>query len=199
MEKSRFSSNAVMWICTWMLCAALLCSAKTALAQKLMTDPLFGISYDRQRMTFERMPATLAESCPRLRGRYVTAWVYGHLKTPDSEYFLISGLMESHADEPGGARTVAPDEGGGVAVALRGSGCVVDQSEYFLTQEVNPGKTATPIIVPKAVLVSILQEAFKRYVIAFGSKQEFLKHVKPKALLPVVREQFEAFEKDSVQ
>ena len=182
-----------------MLCAALLCSAKTALAQKLMTDPLFGISYDRQRMTFERMPATLAESCPRLRGRYVTAWVYGHLKTPDSEYFLISGLMESHADEPGGARTVAPDEGGGVAVALRGSGCVVDQSEYFLTQEVNPGKTATPIIVPKAVLVSILQEAFKRYVIAFGSKQEFLKHVKPKALLPVVREQFEAFEKDSVQ
>lgn len=199
MEKSGFSSNPIMWICTWMLCAALLCSAKTATTQKLMTDPLFGISYDREKVSFERMPGALTESCPRLRGRYVAAWVYGRLKTPDSEYFLISGLMESRADEPGGAVTVAPDEGGGVAVALRGSGCAVDQSEYFLTQEVNPGKTATPIMVPKAVLVGILQDAFKRYVIAFSGKQELLKHVKPKALLPVVREQFEVFEKNSGQ
>jgi hypothetical protein len=187
----------MMWTCSLTLCVALLCSAKIALAQKLMTDPLFGISYDRQKVSFERMPAALTESCPRLRGRYVAAWVYGHLKTPDSEYFLLSGLMESHADEPGGARTVAPDEGGGVAVALRGSGCSVDQSEYFLTQEVNPGKTATPIMVPKAVLAGILQDSFKKYVVAFGGEQEFLKHVNRKAALPVVREQLETFEKDS--
>lgn len=164
-----------------------------------MTDPLFWISYDREKVSFERMPRTLTERCPRLSGRYVAAWVYGHLKTTDSEYFLVSGLMESHADEPGGAVMVAPDEGGGMVVALRVSGCAADQSEYFLTQEVNPGKTATPIMVPKAVLVGILQDAFKRYVVAFGGKQELLKRVKPKALLPVVREQFEAFEKDSGQ
>jgi hypothetical protein len=182
----------------WTLCAVFLCFAANlfAQAQKLMTDPLFGISYDRRRVPFERMPAVLIESCPRLHGRYVAAWVYGHLKTTDSEYFLISGLMKSQADEPGGARTVAPDEAGGVVVALRGSECLVDQAEYFLMQGNNPGKTATPIMVSASVLNGILQDSFKRYVVAFGGKQEFLKHVKPNAPLPVVREQLQTFEKN---
>jgi YD repeat-containing protein len=35
-----------------------------------------------------------------------------------------------------------------------------------------------------------------KYVIALGGKQEFLKHVKQNAALPVVREQLEIFEKD---
>jgi hypothetical protein len=58
-----------------------------------MTDPLFGISYDRQRVHFERMPSLLEKNCTRLHGRYVAAWAYGHFKTADSEYFLVSGLM----------------------------------------------------------------------------------------------------------
>ena len=162
-----------------------------------MADPLFGISYDRETVHFGRMPSRLTESCPRLRGRYVDAWAYGHLQTPDAEYFLISGLMESHADEPGGARTIAPDEGGGVVVALRGSDCLVDQVEYFLTQHINPAKSATPVIVPASVLNGILQDAFKKYLVAFGGKQEFLKRVKRNAALPVVQEQLETFEKSA--
>src|SRR5271168_2389322 len=81
-----------------------------ASAQQRMVDQLFGILYDPQKIHFERMPQTLPAKCPGLRGRYVDAWVYGHLKTADSEYFLISGLMEFHEDKPGGARSVAPDE-----------------------------------------------------------------------------------------
>jgi hypothetical protein len=166
-------------------------------AQESMTDPLFGISYDRQRVHFERMPSLLMENCPRLHGRYVAAWDYGHFKIPDSEYFLISGLMESHEDVPGETRTIGPDEGGGLVVALQGSKCLVDQAEYFLTQGVNPAKSATPIMVPKSVLSGILRDSFKKYVIAIGGKQEFLKHVKPNALLPIVREQLEIFQNDS--
>lgn len=164
-----------------------------------MTDPLFGISYDRQKIDFETMPRTLVATCPELQGRYVAAWVYGHFKMEDSEYFLISGLMESQADEPGGvARTIAPEEEG-LAVALRGSTCIVDQADYFLSQGINPAKAATPITVSQSVLTGILQDAFKRYVIAFGGKQEFLKHVKPSTVLPTVREQFEIFAKDAHQ
>ncbi len=185
--------------CKWILCVVLFSLAATAMAQsgklKLMTDPLFGISYNRQTAHFEEMPSLLVGSCPRLHGRYVRAWLYGHLKTADSEYFVISGLMESRADEPGGARRIAPDEGGGVIVALRGSECIVDQTEYFLTQNINPAKTATPIMVPAPVLNGILQDAFRKYAEAFGGKQEFLKHVNRKAALPVVRQQLETFEK----
>ena len=172
-------------------------SALVTPAQKFMSDPLFGISYDRERIHFQRMPHMLVEHCPELRGRYVAAWTYGHFKTTDSEYFLISGLMESHADEPGGAVTVAPDEGGGVAVALQGSHCLVDQVEYFLTQHINPAKGATPIMVPPPTLNGILRDAFKRYVVAFGGRQELLKQIKPNVALPVVQEQFEIFNKDA--
>jgi len=83
-------------------------------------------------------------------------------------------------------------------VALRGSQCLVDQADYFLMQRVNPGKTATPIMVPRSVLTGILQDSFKRYVVAFGGRQDFLsrvKPIKPNALVPIVREQLEAFEK----
>jgi hypothetical protein len=69
----------------------------------------------------------------------------------------------------------------------------VDQASYFFDQTINPAKTATPIMVPKSVLTGILQDAFKRYVIAFGGKQEFLKRAKPSAALPFVREQIEIF------
>ena len=168
-----------------------------AQAQKMMTEPLFGISYDRQRVHFEKMPSLLEETCPRVHGRYVAAWAYGHFKTADSEYFLVSGLMESHEDESGDTRTIAPDEGGGLVVALQGSKCLVDQAEYFLTQGVNPAKSATPIMVPKSVLAGMLQDSFKKYVVAFRGKQEFLRRVKRNTLLPIVREQLEIFEKDS--
>jgi len=188
----------------WALCVVSLCCSGMVLGQtqkqKPMTDPLFGISYDRQRVHFERMPSLLEKNCTRLHDRYVAAWAYGYLKTPDSEYFLISGLMKSQEDEPRGARTIAPDEGGGLVVALQGSKCLVDQTEYFLTQGTNPAKKATPIMVPREVLTGILQDALKKYEIAFGGKEEFLKRVKPikpNALLPIIREQLEKFEKDS--
>ncbi|MFZ0819009.1 MAG: hypothetical protein WAM91_03000 [Candidatus Acidiferrales bacterium] len=182
----------------WTFCAVVFCfaSAVKLEAQRLMTDPLFGIFYNPEKVHFEKMPPLLSERCPRLKDRYVAAWEYGHFKTADSEYFLISGLMEFHEDKPEGARTIAPEEGGGLVVALRSSGCLVDQADYFLTQGINPAKTATPITVPKSVLAGMLQDAFRKYAIAFGGKQEFLKHVKPEAALPIVQEQLETFEKN---
>lgn len=95
-----------------------------------------------------------------------------------------------------GPHTIAPEEGEGLIVALRGSQCLVDQAGYFFDQSINPAKTATPIMAPKSVLSGILQESFKRYAIAFGGKQEFLKRVKPSAALPFVRGQLEIFERE---
>jgi hypothetical protein len=182
----------------WALCLVLLVltASISASAQQRMADQLFGILYDPEKVHFDRMPSTLPEKCPSLRGRYVAAWVYGHFKTVDSEYFLISGLMEFREDTPGGARTIAPEEGDGLAVALQGSRCLVDQAGYFFDQGVNSAKNATPIMVPTSVLTGILQDAFKRYVVAFGGRREFLEHVNPRAALPLVREQLEIFEKE---
>jgi hypothetical protein len=178
------------------LCALWLCAATTAAVpqhQQQMTDQLFGVSYDPQKVHFDKMPAALADKCPGLRHRYVNAWVYGHFKTHESEYFLISGLMEFHRER--GGPTIAPEEGDGLIVAVQDSKCLLDEAGYFLTQTVNTGKGATPIMVPSSVLTGILRDAFERYSVAFGGKQEFLKRVRRNGALPVVQEQLNTFEK----
>lgn len=187
--------------CVFVASVLVLCAiAVPAGAQRqMMTDQLFGISYDPQKIHFEKMPNELVTHCPKLQARYVAAWVYGHLRTSDSEYFLIYGLMESQEDSPRGAHTITPEEGDGLVVVLRGSQCLVDQAGFFLMQKVNPGKTATPIMVPGSVLTGILEDSFKRYVLAFGGREEFLRRVKPikaNALFPMVREQLEVFRKE---
>jgi hypothetical protein len=174
-----------------------LCSVQSvAQSPKLMGDPLFGITYDPLKVHFEKLSPTLSEKCTKLKGKYVAAWIYGHFKTADSEYFLISGLIQVQEDKPGGAWSIVQEDDDGLIVALQGSKCLVDQAGYFYEQKINPARTATPITAPPSVVSGILQDAFRRDVVAFGGKQEFLKQVKPNAVLPIVRGEFEKFEKD---
>lgn len=183
-----------MWVSGILL--SLVCVAAAGGSRHKMGDPLFGIVYDPQEIHFEAAPGRLLKRCPALEKRYVKGWVYGHLKAGDVEYFLISGLMEYH-DEPNGAVNIATDETGGMAVALRGTTCRMDNAEYFLSQKINPATVATPIRVRKSVLNGILQDAFRRYSTAFGGKQKFLKQVTPDAIGPrVVLEQLKVFEKE---
>jgi len=177
------------------LVAMLFMSVETlAQSPKTMSDPLFGITYDAQRVYFEKLSASLSTICSKLRGRYVKAWVYGHFKTPEYEYFLVSGLMEYQEDKPVGRRTIAPDEGNGLIVALHASECLADQTDYFFAQRTNPAKQATPIRASESVLDGILADAFRRYSAAFGGRSEFIMRVKFGAIgPPLVRKQFEAF------
>jgi hypothetical protein len=129
MQKNNFVRPIV-----WAMIICLSSAEMWAQSSTLMSDPLFGITYDPQKIQFEKMPSLLTERCPRLKRRYVAAWVYGHFKTTDSEYFLVSGLMESTEDSARGARTVVPEEGSGLVVALHGSACIVDQSTTSSTK-----------------------------------------------------------------
>lgn len=182
----RFVASALL------LCAS---AVPASAQQQKMSDPLFGILCDPQKMHFDKVPSDLVSACSKLRGRYVAAWVYGHLKTSDSEYFLISGLMEFRADDAQGTRTIAPEEDGGLIVAITSSGCRVDLDEYFFPQEINPAKKATPITASPAVVNGILQDAFQKYVTAFGGKQAFLKLVKRGVAVPPVQDQLDLFAK----
>jgi hypothetical protein len=169
-----------------------------ATARHLMEDPLFGITYDAHIVNFQPIPASLLMRCPDLKAEYVRGWIYGRLKTADSEYFLVSGLMTYRRGGGKGAPDIAPDESGGLAVAVRGQKCLVDQADYFLTQTANPAAGATSITVPRSILDGILEDAFERYVKAFGGKEKFLKQVTPDAIGPhIVREELERFEQTS--
>jgi hypothetical protein len=165
-----------------------------ATAQHLMEDPLFGITYDTHEVNFHPIPQLLQTHCSYLKAHYVRGWIYGHFKTDDSEYFLVSGLMAYH----GGSNVtsnIAPDESGGLAVALREQKCLVDQADYFLTQRANPAARTATITASRPVLDGILKDAFERYVKAFGGRENFLKRVTPEAIGPqIVLEELKVFE-----
>lgn len=180
---------------TWLffICFGLLTVASVGQqSPQLMSDPLFGISYDPAKVVFEKAPESITRFCSDLRGRKL--WVYGRSKTTTTEYFIVSGFRKFYPDGPGPAGT-EPDFG--IAVALQGKHCTVDQSEFFLRAEVNPAKGATPIKVPDAVLRNIAADALNRYAKAFGGKKQFLQLLTQNDrtfIPPVLRRQLELFE-----
>jgi hypothetical protein len=158
-----------------------------------MDDPLFGISYDPQRVHFEQAPRSIAELCPDLRNRKL--WVFARWDSKDTQYFIVSGFIRTHSD---GTNRQGSQPAFGTAVSLHGGMCTEDQSEYFLRGEVNPAYGATPIRVTDVILREIARDVLQRYAKAFGSKAEFLKQLSSsdrRALPPVLQEQLDTFEK----
>jgi hypothetical protein len=178
------------------LTVVLFAATSTAPSPK-MSDPLFAIEYDPQKVHFEKIPSLLAARCESVRGYYVAAWVYGHLKSTNSEYFFISGLITYHADDATGAATdIGPEEDDGLIVALQGSQCLVDQAGYFFSQQINPARGATPIKAPESVVNKILQDAFETEAKAFGARERYLKLADPKVLVGPAVEQFGIYRKE---
>jgi len=176
------------------LVGCVLLGGPRAHAQSVMYDPLFGISYDPQKVHFENAPLAIKTHCLGVSDRYTRAWVCAHWKTEDAEYFIISGFLKTHRN----GHVAETEQDFGVAVALRGSKCIDDQSEYFLRQEVNRAHDAAPIKAGDSALSGIAADALNRYAKAFGGKKAFLKHVTEGArddLPPVVLKQLQLFEK----
>lgn len=178
----------------------ILVGSMTAVAQSRhpMFDPLFAISYDPQRVHFDLAPASISESCKDLRGRKL--WVYAEWNSDETKYFIVSGFIVNHPDGPGKG-DISPDEDG-VAVALRGSQCTIDDAAWTMSGQVDnaqktklpdafqeslPGHGA-PRICDKygtchyavrsrqaeAILRGLASDALERFSKAFGGKQAFL-------------------------
>jgi len=177
---------------TQTVCLALfwLAAAVTSQTQNLMTDPIFGISYDPRRVRFEEAPAKISSACPQIRNE--RAWVYARLRTQGVEYLIVSGLTRICPDGPGSCE-VAPDVTG-VIVALRGSGCSVEAADGFYWRKNDPLWE-----LPPTALESMARDAVHRYAKAFGGKKNFLDNLTPRTrehLEPVMRKQLEVFERE---
>lgn len=154
-----------------------------------MEDPLFGISYDTQKVHFESVPVSLVKQCSELQNRYIEAWIYGQTKTEDTKYVIISGLMNSDGENAEGPH---PDVAG-IAVSIHGTKCVTETADGFLW-----GKNARAgWNIPESVLADAASDILHRYTKAFGGKKNFLENVKHREYLaPVMRKQLEIFERE---
>ncbi len=178
----------------WILTAGLVFfSAATALGQtrQSMDDPLFAIRYDTQKIVFESVPNSLVRDCPELRGRYKGAWIYGHTKTPDADYFIISGLMDFFDEETGKKRGVYPDETG-LIVAVEASTCRMEAQDGLYWLKDSPVWNLT-----ETTFNQLVNDIFRRYTKAFGGKKNFLKNIPSNRqyLGPVLQGHLEKFEK----
>lgn len=156
----------------------------------LMSDPVFGITYDTRLVHFDRAPQSLERACAAdLRGRG-NFWLYAYWKEGDTEYLVISNRDSQ--------------ESGGAAV-IRGNKCTLGLPDWVLRGEAkfNPDNRDTSIRFTPAVLQGLSADLIRRYTAAFGGKKNFLGAVRrlsnfsPAAdLPPAVAREFERFTKD---
>jgi hypothetical protein len=152
-----------------------------------MADPVFGIGYDTRKVSFERVPASLEKACAADLGGRKNFWIYAHWKENETEYFVISN-RESQ-------------ESGGAAV-IRDGLCTLGLPEWVLTGQANfnPGNRDTSIRFPPTVLQGLAKDLLRRYMVAFGSKKNFLEAVRkdgfpPDEKIPVLKNEFDTFSK----
>lgn len=177
-----------------MLSIALLSPTGKTQQQQPMEDPLFGISYNPNKVRFEPVTTSLSEQCTELRTKYDRAWIYGHWKGVDAEYFIVSGLAKFHHEESG-APYVAPDFG--TAVELTSSRCISAHIDYLMLGDAAVG-THPFVGLNDTILAHISEDALERYAKAFGGKINFLDHLPKKNrdnLPPALQKQLEIFEK----
>ncbi len=159
-----------------------------------MGDPLFGVTYDVAKVHFEGAPSSVSQLCSELRGRR-RMWLYAAWDTPQAHYLVVSGLIQVHRDgsskEP---PSFEPDAG--VAVELRGTQCRLSSVDWLFSEKVNPDPRAPKIT--QQILNGLVSDALRRYVAAFGGRQNFLReieksHVELDDLSPVLRRQLQTF------
>jgi len=169
-----------------------LLASTIASAQSRMSDPFFAIEYDPGKIHFEEMPSLLKQTCKELHDYYAKAWVYGHLKSYNVEYFILYGYIKVPSENQPGVFSIQREEDDGLIVALENSQCVVDQVPSVLFRQKD-----AKILVPSNLLHEITAEVLERYAKAFRGKNEFLKRVTPQArasLPPIMQSQLQKFE-----
>jgi hypothetical protein len=159
-------------------------------------DPFFLVEYDPVHVHFDRMPEVIGRECPQMRDHYVRAWVYGHLKIPEAEYFIVDGYVKVESEERPGVISVVPEDGFGFIIEIRAGRCLVDPTSYVFFPELNKAKSQ--IHIPATVLDAISFEILERYAKAFGGKNAFLHRIQlvKREDLPVsLRKELEIFQK----
>jgi hypothetical protein len=166
-------------------------------------DPIFGLGFDPVRTHFEHMPRALEQQCAEFHGHYVDAWVFGHLKTSDAEYYLIYGTIKVSDEEHPDRYSTIVENGEGYMVELSGRGCLVDGAYDIFFPASTPQRPQ--IKISESCLTTFAANIIERYASAFG-KAQFLnimsrqKRLRPDLyhqVPPVILKQFELYEKKS--
>lgn len=150
--------------------------AKAAVVPAQMSDPLFGLSYDTDKIHFERLPAALARKAGLSD---LPQWIYARSESAGGTFYIVSGFLRIQSDDPAQPGSSVEADFGAV---LRQNG---DKVEVLCVPDLLFDKDSP---VPPRELQPLLADAVKRYVAAWGGKpalQAELREIKQKDVVPV--------------
>jgi hypothetical protein len=85
-----------------------------------LDDPIFGISYQSDKVRYELMPARIRQLCPDFkRGEF---WTFAQFRSGTSEYFIVMGVRPGQDGDSLGA-----------ALQIDGSKCQAEDSTWMLS------------------------------------------------------------------
>jgi hypothetical protein len=167
-----------------------LLTAAGAVAGPPHDDPVFGVPYDAKQVHFEDAPAKIGELCTDLRGKGRTFSLYAYWGAGDMEYMVVSDAVSQDT---------------GVGVVLHGDVCYETTAEDLMNGVYfsNPkkGEAQKQIEALHDALNGLAADLLRRYTVAFGGKQKFLRelhklpHFDPADLAPLLRKRFEEYAK----
>ena len=132
--------------------------AKSAAVPAQMSDPLLGLSYDTDKIRFERLPAALARKAEL---GDLPQWIYARSESAGGTLYVVSGFLRVESDDPAQPGSSVEADFGAV---LRQSG---DKVEVLCVPDLLFDKDSP---VPAAELQPLLADAVTRYVAAWGGK-----------------------------
>jgi hypothetical protein len=151
---------------------------------QMMSDPVFGMTYDTRKVHFDLAPTLVRIQCRGLPDK--TLWLFAYWKERDTELFVLSG-RESEVS--------------GIGVVIRPGTCIQSLPDWVLTGDRGywSGRGGPPPVqFTERVLQGLAADLLNRYARAFGGKNNFIEHVRTDGLpigelLPTIRREFESF------
>jgi len=104
----------------------ILAQVKQPTQNRVITDPIFGISYREGEAQYEPVPAEVLKTCRALGlGRY---WIYADLHRNGTDYLVVSGIPQRQDGDFFGA-----------AIQMNSGRCMSEDSTWMLSGSVPPG------------------------------------------------------------
>jgi hypothetical protein len=182
----------------FLLCASIglnsYCQVKAHLTKehlpKVLDEPLFDISYDPLVVHYQPVPSNLQHIC---RNGYEHEFVYAHIKSGNSDYYIISGYSSDQDGDSLGYIALVGESRCDTSDLGNAYSGIPPENGYKETSIVErvPGKNAPDIRNPgesglqgnyhyvlrsaheEFVLRSLVKDALQRGIQAFGSEDRF--------------------------
>jgi hypothetical protein len=142
-----------------------------------LRDPLFGIEYHPSEVHFESAPDSI-NKCKSLHSDRRILFLFGKVVKGNTTFYLVDGWQEvSLNGHDEGTRYFEAQSDQGIIVVVSPDGCHDIGAGYAWSPEERERRMAEKYGITEDVVSSLIDDAIKTEVQAFGGKKELLQRI----------------------